>query len=249
MFAGVPYLLLVLLGGLITGAVLAPLARSVSDSKFAGEYYRLTALLLSISFGINVVLMLGHPATLLTSVARISGTLLGLCFAGIFGIAIRRKDSRHLLGQPPVLAAIRMTVALTFVIAGIGKAFNMPFMTQFFTSSGYSIGFLKFIMLAEVLGAVGLLLPWAFLPALLGFTVDMLGAIVTHVHNGDPLDDSTGALTMLIRLAAIAVLVIITPHGLFSHFSPRSRVVIASTTAVVCLVIAITGTFMLHTAK
>ena len=133
MLAGVPYLILVLLGGLITGAVLAPLVRSVSDPKLAGGYYRLTALLLSVSLGTNVVLMLGHPATLLTTVARIAGTLLGLCFAGIFGMAIRMKDSRHLLEQPAILAAIRMTVALTFATAGIGKAFNMPFMTQFFT--------------------------------------------------------------------------------------------------------------------
>ena len=248
MLAGVPYLLLVLLGGLITGAVLAPLARSVSDSKLAGEYYRLTAPAERI------------PRHQCSSDAGPSCKALRKRRKDCWNIAwpllrwhLRSRDtqkgSQHLLEQSPILAAIRMTVALTFVTAGIGKAFNMPFMTQFFTQPGYSVGFLNFIMIAEVLGAVGLLFPWASIPALLGFTIDMFGAVVTHVHNGDLLDDSTGAIAMLIRLAAIAALVMITPHGIFSRFSPRSRVVIATTTAVACLSIALAGNFLLHAAK
>lgn len=195
MFAEFPYLIPVLLGGMLLRMIFAPLTRSRPNSAVARAFYGLTALLLSMSFSINVLIILGHTTHALFTIARASGTLLSASFAAIFGIAIRRTNSWNLLGQPMVFDAIRMSVALTFAIAGIGKAFNMPFMTQFFTQSGYSITFLHFIMLAEVLAAVGLLLPWAFLPALCGFAIDMFGAMVTHAHNGDPLDDSVGAIS------------------------------------------------------
>jgi hypothetical protein len=34
----------------------------------------------------------------------------------------------------------------------------------------------------------------------------MFGAVLTHIHNGDPLNDSTGAIAMLLRLGVFAVL-------------------------------------------
>lgn len=249
MFSGLPYVITVLLCGLSLGAILAPLARSQSNSELAQAFYYVTALLLSASYSINVWMILGHPPNAFTIIAKVFGAILSACFAAIFGIAIRRVDSRGLLGQPLVLDTIRMTVALTFAIAGIGKAFNMAFMTQFFTQSGYPITFLKFIMFAEVLGAIGLLLPWAFLLALLGFTVDMFGAIVTHVRNGDPLDDSAGAIAMLIRLIAIAALVVMTPQGFFAKFNLRRRVLIASSAGLGCLMVAIVGSLLLHSGK
>lgn len=249
MFSGLPYLISVLLAGLLLGAILAPVTRAKSNLRLAREFYSVTALLLSISFSINVWMILGHPSNVFIVIAKICGSLLSACFAAIFGIATRRRESRPLLGQPQVLEAIRMTVALTFAIAGIGKAFNMDFMTQFFTQSGYPITFLKFIMLAEVLGAVGLLLPWTFVPALCGFAIDMFGAIITHIRNGDPPDDSTGAVSMLIRIAAITVLVIITPHGASSRINRRARAVIALCATVGCVAIAMAGSLLLRTAK
>ncbi len=52
-------------------------------------------------------------------------------------------------------------------------------MTEFFTQSGYSVTFLRFIVIAEIFGGIGLLLPWAFIPALAGLTIDMFGAVLT----------------------------------------------------------------------
>ncbi|HTV10200.1 MAG TPA: DoxX family protein [Candidatus Aquilonibacter sp.] len=246
MFAGVPYLISILFVGLVIGTILATHARSWPDSEVARAFYRLTAFLLTVSFSLSVWRILGPAPKVVVVVATVFGGVLSVSFATIFGMAIRRDDSRRLLGQPQVLDAIRMTVALTFAIAGIGKAFNMPFMTEFFVQSGYSITFLHFIMIAEVLGAVGLLLPWAFFPAVLGFTIDMFGAIVTHVHNGDPLDDSAGAISMLIRIAAIAAIIVITPEGETTRRSLRSKVLIASCATIGCLAIAISGSFILH---
>jgi hypothetical protein len=99
-----------------------------------------------------------------------------------------------------------MALAFTFGIAGVGKAFFIAPMADFFTPSGYSVTFLKFIVLAEIFGAIALLLPWGVVPALIGLTVDMFGAVLTHIHNGDPLNDSTGAIGLLIRLTAVGVL-------------------------------------------
>lgn len=246
---GVPYVISVFLVGLLLGAISARFVRSVPDSKLAQWFYIATAVLLCISFSINAYIMLGHLPAAFTVVAQFSGSLLSACFAAIFGIASRRTDPRRLLSEPRVFAAFQMAVALTFAIAGIGKAFNVVFMTQFFNQSGYSVSFLQLIMLAEVLGAVGFLLPWAFVPAFLGFTIDVFGAIVTHVHNGDPLNDSTGAIGIVIRLAEIAALVVLAPRGLFARFSLRSRIGLALSAAVMCLVIAIAGSSMLHTGK
>jgi uncharacterized membrane protein YphA (DoxX/SURF4 family) len=136
----------------------------------------------------------------------IVGDLINLLFGALFGVAVRRKDARGLLTTPLFLRALCMGLAFTFALSGAGKALSMTSMTEFFTQSGYSVSFLKFIMIAEIFGALGLLLPWAVLPSLLGLSVDMFGAVLTHIHNGDPLNDSTGAIGMLIRLAIVGVL-------------------------------------------
>jgi len=49
MFSGLPYVISVLLCGLLLGAILAPLARSQSNSELAQAFYYLTALLLNMS--------------------------------------------------------------------------------------------------------------------------------------------------------------------------------------------------------
>lgn len=249
MLQGVHYLVSLLLAGFLGGTILAPVVGPRSSLEIARAFYWVTAFLLVVSFTAAVCIMLGCSPKTFPIIAKIAGASLTMCFAGIFGIAVRWKGSPRILSQPEVLDAIRMTVALTFAIAGIGKAFNVPFMTQFFTESGYSVTFLHFIMLAEVLGAVGFLLPWAFAPALLGFTIDMFGAIATHVHNHDPLDDSAGAIAMLIRLAAISALLVAAPRGRFARYGARTRVLLFSSAAIVCMAMAITGSALLHSSR
>ena len=39
-----------------------------------------------------------------------------------------------------------MGLAFTFALNGAGKALSMTSMTEFFTQSGYSVSFLKFII-------------------------------------------------------------------------------------------------------
>ncbi len=111
-------------------------------------------------------------------------------------------------------------------------------MTEFFTQSGYSVAFLKFIIIAEVFAAIGLLLPWAILPSLLGLSVDMFGAVLTHIHNGDPLNDSTDALGMLIHLVVIGVLWDLSRR---TSKSLRHSILRVGVVALVCLMVAVVG--------
>jgi uncharacterized membrane protein YphA (DoxX/SURF4 family) len=118
-------------------------------------------------------------------------------------LAIRRQDARDFLTSSSILDAKCVALAFSFALAGIGKAFAMVPMTVFFSQSGYSVTFLKFIIIAEVLGVIGVLIPWTVMPALAGLAVDMFGALLTHVHNGDPLNDSTGAIGSLISIVLL----------------------------------------------
>jgi uncharacterized membrane protein YphA (DoxX/SURF4 family) len=132
-------------------------------------------------------------------------------------------------------------LAFTFALAGIGKAFSFVPMTEFFVQSGYSVAFLKFIVIAEIFGGIGLLLPWAVLPALIGLAVDMFGAVLTHIHNGDPLNDSTGAIGMLIRLMAVGVLFALRQRNGGAQPTVRSSVLRITAATITCLLIAVGG--------
>lgn len=137
-----------------------------------------------------------------------------------------------------------MLLAFTFVLAALGKAFSTAPMTEFFTQSGYSTGFLRFIVIAEGFGALGLLLPWAVVPALLGLTVDMFGAVLTHIHNGDPLNDSTGAISLLIRMIGFGILWTLRPRENQAPPAVRSSVLRVMGATVLCLVVAFAGSIM-----
>jgi uncharacterized membrane protein YphA (DoxX/SURF4 family) len=132
-------------------------------------------------------------------------------------------------------------LAFTFAVAALGKAFSMSGMQQFFAQSGYSLTFLKFIIIAEVFGAICMLLPWAVVPALMGLSVDMFGAVVTHIHNGDPLNDSTGAILLLVRLVAVGTLWALPPRRGDHAPKLRSSILGVAAVTVCCLLMAIGG--------
>ena len=206
MFYRVDYILAVLAAGFVTGVIFSRMAERVAADRLARIYYSVVAVLLvlrTVAFAWTTV---ASHAEFAGTGSRVVGDLLGLMFGAAFGLALRRRDARTLLTDPSLLGAFYLSLAFTYAVAGIGKAFSMAPMTEFFTQSGYSVAFLKFIVIAEVFGGLGLLLPWARIPALMGLTVDMFGAVLTHVHNGDPLNDSTGAIALLIRLVAVAML-------------------------------------------
>lgn len=245
MFYRVDYVISLILLGFLIGLLCGKRTETRAASGIAIAFYVTIAFLLVLAFLANAVLMLHGPDRVWTLTAGVAGSISNVVYGALFGVAARRQQPRDLLAQPSVLAALRMAAAFTFALAGIGKAFSMSYMTGFFTQSGYSVGFLKFIMLAEVLGGVGLLIPWAFLPSLMGLTIDMFGAVFTHIHNGDSLNDSTGAISMLIRLIAIGLIWALSSAGK-SPSSVRRRFVGVCVAVVVSVGIAMSGSIALH---
>jgi hypothetical protein len=85
-----------------------------------------------------------------------------------------------------LLWVVQILLAFLFVFAGVTK-FVMP-AEQLTAQSSMSAGFLRFIGTMEVLGALGLILPWllrirpALTPlAAIGLAIIMVGAVVTTI--------------------------------------------------------------------
>ena len=121
-----------------------------------------------------------------------AGDVSNFFFGAIFGVSLVRPQRLALLLEPAVYSALCLSTGFGFLTAGFVKALYLQGMIEFFVQPGYSMTFLKFIMTAEVLCGAALLIPWAILPAVAGLSIDMFGAIYTHIHNGDPINDSTG---------------------------------------------------------
>jgi len=240
LFYRVDYQLGVLIAGFIVGILFSRRTENADPHQVARLYYAVIATLLVLRTVAFFGSMLTHYQDFWNTAGGLAGDISSLLYGALFGLSARRKDARKLLTDPVILSALSMTLAFTFAIAGTAKAFSMTPMTEFFTQSGYSTTFLKFIVFAEVFGAIGLLLPWALAPALGGLTVDMFGAVVTHVRNGDPLNDSTGAIDLLIRLAVLGVLLILSSRR-ESQRTIRGAVLAVSTIGLVCLLFAVGG--------
>jgi uncharacterized membrane protein YphA (DoxX/SURF4 family) len=242
----VQFTLAIMVAGFLLGCALSKPAVQLASPRLAHWYYRSVIVLLILGYPAAVANILFGQHRLLTTVSVVSGIAGSLLFGGIWGISVRRERPRELLAQPAILDALRMSVAFTFAIAGIGKAFNMTFMTEFFTQSGYSVTFLNFIMIGEVMGAVAFLLPWSFLPALAAFSIDMFGAIATHVHNHDPINDSAGAIILLVRLAAIGVVWHLQSEATNIRFGWGRTIARVASAGALCACVAIIGSSVLR---
>jgi hypothetical protein len=107
-----------------------------------------------------------------------------------------------------VLWGISILTANMFMIFTMGKAQHLCSMSSFFRASGYANWFLYFIMIAETLGALGILLHFKLktgIVATTGLMLIMIGALYTHCHNRDPLPDSYDAVMQFITLALLQV--------------------------------------------
>lgn len=241
MFYRVDYVFAVLGAGFLIGLLAGTWTLRFAASRLAQAYFNAVVALLALSsVSLTFRLTLGHGPAWTGAIGDLSGILYG----ALFGIAVRRNDRRELLLDRSVLSALAISIAVTFASAGLGKAFSMTPMHAFFAQSGYPDAFLRFIIIAEVLGGLAMLIPCAVPAALAGLGVDMFGAILTHIHNGDPLNDSTGAIAMLLRLGVFSVLWERSrPAAATSLRGPLLRVAAA---ALICLLIAGAGGLLLR---
>jgi uncharacterized membrane protein YphA (DoxX/SURF4 family) len=120
--------------------------------------------------------------------------------------AVASKATQVFLTSSYVLKGISLSVSISFICTEIGKLAHDTDMRQFFLQSGYPVWFLYFIMIAETVGAIGLLSPRTVIPSALGLSAIMIGAIGTHIRNRDPFSDSLEAVHLLLLLACLLVI-------------------------------------------
>jgi hypothetical protein len=244
-FYRVDYTFAVLLAGFLIGLGVSRRSSRFPAPATARAYFEIVLVLLAL----RLVCLIGYEVQPHFSAWNISlGALLDvstLLFGLLFGLALRRVDRHALLTDNAVFSALTLTTAFFFAMTGVGKAFSMDWMTNFFHQSGYSAAFLKSIMIVEVFAALAMLVPATVIPAIVALTVDMFGAIYTHMHNGDPLNDSTDAIRELIYLAVIAILWNLRRNA--AQEAPR-RVPWLSIAAcgAVCLLIAVVGGILMR---
>jgi uncharacterized membrane protein YphA (DoxX/SURF4 family) len=231
------YLLAVIFTGGFLGAILAPRTSSIPPGRLASGFYALIGactVLAGIFFTCIVVSDKTIWNTFGDGVSDVSNLLLG----GLLGLAMLRPKRWDLLRERDVYSALCLLVAISFMTFGLDKAFHMEEATQFFLRSGYPTAFLKFIVIAEVLGGAGLLITWTRGLAIAGLGIDVFGAIYTHVHNGDSIHDAKDAFAMVIALGTIAFAWAFQPGGNISTHQTRRRVIGVAASIVVCAFLA-----------
>jgi len=199
----------------VAGAIVAVLAgrrlAAVDARRVARGYLLASGVVVAVRVGLFIVrypLDVHWPPDLGW---RALGDLGPVLLGAAYGLAVLewwRGGFAAVVRSPDVRFALCLSTGLGFVMTAMGSVFYIDAMRAFFAQSGYSARFLNFIMAIELAGGIALVLPWRWLnlAAAAGLAIDMFGAIYTHVHNGDPLDDSTGAVGMLLRLVPIAVM-------------------------------------------
>ncbi|MBF9030413.1 DoxX family membrane protein [Rhodobacterales bacterium HKCCE3408] len=98
------------------------------------------------------------------------------------------------------LASLYVLPAMAFFAAGIAKIAGVDDIVRPFAVMGLPAAFGIFIGLCEIAGGLGLLIQRTRVPAALGLSAIMLGAVYYHVAYGEP--SPVPAVVLLLLLAA-----------------------------------------------
>lgn len=119
-----------------------------------------------------------------------------------------------------VLWIVAGLLALTYVLAGVPKA-TQPLAAlskRMGWVSGAPAGLVRFIGAAEVLGAIGLILPlatgilpWLTVAAAVGLVIVQVGAMAVHVSRGETRNLSVNVVLLLLALFLVVGRVTIVP--------------------------------------
>jgi len=99
---------------------------------------------------------------------------------------------------------VSILLAAEFAFASKPKLIGDEQAVQGFQKAGFPSWFLLFIGVAELAGAVGLLIPKLRFWAATGLSLIMIGAVVTHARNGDAIGQMAPALISLLLLLWLA---------------------------------------------
>jgi|SRR5215813_5443453 len=98
---------------------------------------------------------------------------------------------------------VQILLAIFFLLAASGKLISRPQWIEMFRNWGFPEKFYLIVGGLEVLGAVGLLIPWLTGYAAVGLIVLMIGAAATHLIHGEGLQ----VLRPLILIVFLALVV------------------------------------------
>jgi uncharacterized membrane protein YphA (DoxX/SURF4 family) len=197
---------IIILGGLLSLAI-KPKARVIYAMAIG---YIILAIIPSISTWIfYFVGIKDGPVLKMLSFIMSWGGMLGHLVLGylIGSIATDSNPLRKMINA--ALWGISILTANAFLVATVGKSQHIEEMITFFKASGYAIWFLYFIMTAEALGGLGILLHFKLRTgplAAAGLAIIMLGAVYTHWHNKDPFSDSYAPVGQLVNLSLMLIL-------------------------------------------
>ncbi|WIG59981.1 MAG: hypothetical protein OJF49_002729 [Ktedonobacterales bacterium] len=111
-----------------------------------------------------------------------------------------------------VLWIAQILLALAFLMAGIPKATQpIPILAKRLTwAADIPMPLVRFIGVAEILGAIGLILPaltqiqpWLTIAAALGLALIMLGAIIFHIARKEYAQPAMNAILLLLALLIV----------------------------------------------
>ncbi|MGZ3750230.1 MAG: DoxX family protein [Mucilaginibacter sp.] len=190
--------------------------------------YVLLALLLSVNVWVFYFAGIKNAVVLaILSFIMNWGGALGHLVLGYLSVNIA-ADSRRLKKMiRTTIWGISILIGNSFIVAAAGKVQYFTEMVSFFSTSGYAIWFLYFIMIAETLGGLGILLHYKLNTgplAAAGLVLIMFGAVYTHWHNKDPFSDSYAAVCQLANLSLLLVLYYF--EKLANHILPPTSIYI-----------------------
>lgn len=210
----VAFFLYLLLATVCAGAAILACRRPDSARRLANGFRWLCVVLaLAGVLGVAAVSLPASPIAdpvrlMLRIVGHLGWLVMGTAVAAALLTFFRRETAttRAFTAAPALVTGLALYVALAFFGFEIGKAAHDAEMRQFFVGSGYPVWFMYAVMAAEIAGALALMISRTRLMAACWLGVVMIGAIATHVRNGDPFSDSLDAVRMLILVACIATL-------------------------------------------
>ncbi len=234
-------LLVLMVVGAAAGVALSRRLEAIEPARLAHGYLVGVAALMAVRvaayvaanvFGAHAV----RPAG--TGPRDLTNLLLGLLY-GLAAVHARRGGFSTFFRAPDVRLALRLATGVAFVLAGLLNIFQDGMGHEFFLQAGYTKTFHLFIITAEVLGGVAVLIPWPWLTlaAAAGLTIDMFGAVYTQIRLGDTLEGLAPPIAMLLRLAALVGLLVPSIKG---------RWVIMAAGAIACAGVAIVGGMLLQ---